>query len=249
MNEPQVPEFQSTTPSTGEGHFTPLPEAKPSSGRKPFLIGLTLLIAIILPVAGFYVYTQKQTTNSQASVPACHTGAPPLPPDPLCYTGSAPSSLGDNNWKSCGSPAEGTCKKKNGACYECRDRFEGLRIICSCTEPTPTPEKPKDCVSPLTCMDPAEATALGCAPSSDLSNSNMCSRDGGSSLNGVCCKKEIPTPSPTPTPTREPSPTPTPTPSPTPTPTVTPTPTITQACVLPVITVTATCATCSSPAQ
>ncbi len=290
MNDPHVPEFQTAQSTSAGDHFTPLQDTPTPSRRKPLLIGLTLLIAVILPVAGFYVYTQTQTTNSQASVPACHTGAPPLPPDSSCYTGNAPSSLGDNNWTSCGAPAEGTCKKKNGACYECRDSIQGLRIICSCTDPTPTPPTKVECVSPLSCMDPAEASALGCTPSSDSANSNMCSRDGSASLNGVCCKPQDkpicespkscvpidplvgdinrfcedgtmdptasaggcnqgtvcciprkPTPSPTPTPS--PSPTPTPTTEPT------PTPTITQACILPVISVTVTCATCSTPAQ
>lgn len=284
MDTVSVPDFQPQQTTGGETHFTPLQSPAPKSSKKSLLVGITLAIAVILPVAGYFVYTQTQSTDSQAAMPACHTGAPPLAPDPACYTGSAPTSLGDSNWTSCGAPAEGTCKKKNGACYECRDKFEGLRIICSCTGETPTPTTSQECQAPAVCVDPSQAGTMECG--ADSNAATMCSRDGSLSPNGICCKpKEQPTcPAPkscvgidpkvgdiskfcedgTMDPDAStaacaqgtvccvPRPTPTPNPTPTvvtPTPTETPTPTVTQACILPQVTVKVTCATCSSPQQ
>lgn len=99
-NQPSIPDFkqESSSPSphngsTGGnshdeksarsgndgGNFTPLKKGKHFKiNKKGVVIALTLLLAIIIPVTGYYVYNTTQTTDSSAATGGlCHNGTTP----------------------------------------------------------------------------------------------------------------------------------------------------------------------------
>ncbi len=270
-DQPKVPDFnaeKSDAPSQG-GNFTPLkkPNMKLNFSRRGLTIGITVLLAVILPVVGYYVYTQRQTTESEASY-QCFAKVPPV------SGRQCPASAVD----SCGNTVEPLvlvqcrdhsywctgqgdtffvcgdgCKRVNACELKCRENNGRGREYwvneCEQPSPTPTPEKPKECVPPKKCVDQATAKAMGC----ELTNTatQTCALPSANEV-GFCCEPKEPTltptdrpkPTETPTPTQTPTATPTLTPPPSGTPTATPPPTSTLACVEPVIDVQVECLQC-----
>lgn len=231
-------------------NFTPINPADGKKQKKKLgkKIALAIVVAFIisLPIAGYFI-TQPQPTAPQAAqapCPTCHNGSPPLPIDPLCLD----DKLG------CPPPREGYCKEK-GSCYECRFsgpggpyQCEGLRWICLCEAPSPTPlPKPPICEKPNLCVDRATALKSGCITATTVdTSSNTCSLSVSSTSVGYCCNVlVIPSPSPTPKITLTATPTPTATPTLTPTPKISETPTPTLACVIPKIEVKVECLQCN----
>lgn len=250
-NQPSIPDFKqdSHIPPTGKGstegnssngksagsgdnggNFTPLKKGDHFKiSKKGIIVALTLLIAIIVPITGYYVYTTTQTTDSSAATcPDCLTGGvPPLPIDPVCEEGKhvlcsdikqgkctdmtqaeiddimstvcKPPTLalrasqligkGCPVRDGCPAPQEGFCKRK-GACFECRFGSAcGLKMLCPCGEPTPTPFQKSECASPNTCVDTATAAAQGCIPPDTVADASLqCPLSNNTGV-GYCCPK------------------------------------------------------------
>ncbi|OGK49916.1 hypothetical protein A3A56_03560 [Candidatus Roizmanbacteria bacterium RIFCSPLOWO2_01_FULL_40_32] len=149
-------------------NFTPLDKIIKKQGRfsshNILIVGIVFLVLVAVGFGGILlsrVATKQvsvpETVQTQAATPpTCISDELiPLPADPLCYTGEAPTRLGANNWIACPAPAEDRCKAKGPACVECRYRFAGLRIICRCSNPTPPPQTP-----PGNCPKPGVVTSV-----------------------------------------------------------------------------------------
>jgi len=229
-------------------NFTPINPADGKKQKKKLgRIALAVVVAFIvsLPIAGYFITKTQPTAPqaSQAACPTCHNGTPPLPIDPDCLDGP------------CTAPREGFCKEKTPTCYECRFsgpggpyQCEGLRLICLCEAPSPTPPpKLSVCINPNICVDRETALKSGCITATTVdTSSNTCSLPASSTSVGYCCNVlVIPSPSITPKEIPTATPTPTPTKTPTPTPKISETPTPTLACVMPKIEVKVECLQCN----
>lgn len=100
-----------------------------------------VVLAIAMGIGAFMLrqqVTTTQTTTTRAALPSClPTDTIPLPADPECYDGEAPTTITSDNWKPCRRAGMGYCKSKGNNCVECRDD-DGPRIICRCRKETPT---------------------------------------------------------------------------------------------------------------
>lgn len=249
--QPNIPDFkEGKTANSKGGAFS---GSRSEWDKKKIVIALTILLAIVVPVVGYYVYNTTQTTKSEAS-------APP----------------GYSVRRGTGSPQNGECKLLYPNCYKCRNH-QGLEFFHGCGGGQPSvPPPPPPCNAPKQCLPPEQARQMCEGSSLDSNTNNICQTNSGDQ--GICCqprqfeckppnqcitmpegtdnpadfckdgtmdkagtqlcqqknprsvccqppeKTPTPEPSPTPIPTETPIPTPTPTLPPEVTPTVTPVP-------------------------
>lgn len=256
---PKVPDFMppvaASSTSVPSTTVVPPSSGNPVGNKKRLGLVLAILIAIAIPVVSYFVYTSRQTVNSEASGgPRCNIPSTsrtcPAPNDSRrylfpncpadvnlvlvqCRDGSFRCTEGGDTFDVCGDH----CKRINPCQLKCRDDNGLEHFVNTCeSEPTPTPQKTSLCEEPYQCVDPSTAAQTGCISSAASEPMPASCSKPGVIDSGFCCKPKI-------TNTPVPSATPTMTLTPTPKVTVTPSPTPAQ-CVNPKIEVEVQCLTC-----
>lgn len=124
FNQPQKTNF---TPLPDEsGGFTPIKAFREGFDKKRFLMILTLITALALPVATYYVYNQIQTTQSDA---AAGLGGQYIQ-DPVCMTRPAGTPCGQK--EVCGQDNKGNTVCKTFYWGSCDGYSTQCRLTPSC---------------------------------------------------------------------------------------------------------------------
>ena len=193
-NQPKIPDSDDdkAVPQESGRNFTSLKGVKGISlkgikapklpDKKKFVVAATILIALILPIAGYFVYTSSLTTGSEAVSTYCGKTmycAPPSNYDVFCPDNSIPGG---------GAIPIGQCKPANANTWKCRNS-QGLEFFSYCNQnnptPTPTPYVSQGCPPPTQCIP-----ALDAAKFCNITNATQRCALPQSTTDGYCCEPE-----------------------------------------------------------